>query len=90
MPAGKYSFDENGRMIFKYGIVHDDDGEIRYYDNNQPIAAGLVQDDDGDFYFFNSTKKAVRDCRYAFNDSSAYGLERAGKVLLTMNRQNDY
>lgn len=79
MPAGKYSFDENGRMIFKYGIVHDDDGEIRYYDNNQPIAAGLVQDDDGDFYFFNSTKKAVRDCDYAFNDSSANGLMPAGK-----------
>lgn len=55
------------------GIRFDPDGEIRYYVDDIAVAAGLVQDEDGYYYFINSSKKAVRDCDYAFSESAANG-----------------
>ena len=62
----------------KNGIIEDEDGEIRYYSWGTPIAAGLVMDDNGNYYFINGTKKAVKDCYYAFNNYSSNGLLPAG------------
>lgn len=79
LPAGKYSFGEDGRLIIKEGLSFDADGEIRYYENNQPVAKGLVTDSEGNYYFINSTKKAVKNCDYAFSEARANGLLAAGK-----------
>ena len=79
LPAGKYSFGPDGKMIYKQGIVMDSDGEIRYYVDNVAVAAGLVQDNDGNYYYINSTKKAVKDCEYAFSAKNSNGLLPAGK-----------
>ena len=78
LPAGKYSFGPDGKMIYKQGVVKDADGEIRYYVDNVAVAAGLVQDKDGNYYYINSTKKAVKNCKYAFNEERSNGLLPAG------------
>lgn len=41
----------DGKMVVavKNGLVLDDDGEIRYYENDTSICAGLVQDADGNY-----------------------------------------
>ncbi len=62
----------------KNGLVHDEDGEIRYYVNGVATRAGLVQDVDGNYYYINSTLKAVKNCTYAFSDAMANGLMPGG------------
>lgn len=94
LPGGKYSFGADGRMIdppdqtepteptdppeVKNGLVHDEDGEIRYYVDGVPTRAGLVKDTDGSYYYINSTKKAVKNCAYSFSDTMANGLMPGG------------
>ncbi len=46
------------------GLVFDKDGEIRYYENGDPIHAGLVQDEEGNYYYINSSLKAVKGQKY--------------------------
>ena len=65
-------------MVYKQGVVLDSDGEIRYYVNNTAVVAGLVQDKEGNYYYINSTKKAVKDCKYAFSEANSNGLLPAG------------
>ena len=79
LPAGKYTFAADGKMVYKQGVVLDSDGEVRYYIDNVAVAAGLVQDREGNYYYINSTKKAVKNCWYAFSASKANGLLPAGK-----------
>ena len=61
----------------KNGLVHDEDGYIRYYVNGEPIFAGLVQDEDGSIYYVNQTKHAVRG-KYNLNASLTNGLAEPG------------
>ena len=61
----------------KNGLVHDEDGYIRYYVNGEPIYAGLVQDEDGSIYYVNQTKHAVRG-KYNLNASQTNGLAEPG------------
>ena len=94
LPAGKYQFDATGKMInppveptpqptdepvVKSGLVHDEDGEVRYYVDGVAVYYGLVQDTDGSYYYINSTKKAVKDCTYGISEAKANGLLPAGK-----------
>ena len=79
LPAGKYTFAADGKLVIKQGVVRDSDGEVRYYIDNVAVAAGLVQDREGNYYYINSTKKAVKNCVYAFGASKANGLLPAGK-----------
>ena len=53
LPAGNYTFDEDGKMIIKQGIVNDPDGNIRYYVDGVATYAGLVKDTDGSFYYIS-------------------------------------
>ena len=78
MPAGKYRFGADGKMIIKEGLVFESNGDIVYYENGVKVAKGLVEHN-GSYYFINSTLKAVKDCEYAFNESAANGLMPAGK-----------
>lgn len=64
VPFGTYEFDEYGRMqnvVMKDGLIWDDDGELRYYENNLAVYKGIVADDEGNYYYINSTLKAVRN-----------------------------
>ena len=84
MPAGRYEFGADGKMIVpephvaKNGLFFDDDGEIRYYENDVPIYYGLVEHD-GDYYYINSSKKAVKNCSYSIGKTKANGLMPAGR-----------
>ena len=90
LPAGKYTFDADGKMVYKQGVVFDSDGEIRYYIDNVAVAAGLVQDNDGNYYYINSTKKAVKNCQYAFSEKNANGLLPAGKYTFAADGKMVY
>ena len=81
LPAGRYFFGEDGKMQIKAGIVSDNNGDVRYYENNQPVAKGLVKDADGNYYFINSTLKAVKNTWYSFSTANANGLLPAGKYF---------
>ncbi len=63
----------------KSGLIHDDDGEIRFYENGVALYKGLVQDEDGNYYYINSGKKAVKNCTYSISEGRANGLLPAGK-----------
>ena len=63
----------------KNGLIHDEDGEIRYYKDDVPTRAGLVKDADGNYYYINSSLKAVKNCKYAFNTTMSNGLLPAGE-----------
>ena len=79
LPAGRYYFGEDGKMQINEGLVVDSNGDIRYYENNQPVAKGLVKDENGNYYFINGTLKAVKDTWYSFSEAYANGLLPAGK-----------
>ena len=85
LPAGRYFFGEDGKMQINEGIVIDNNGDVRYYENNQPVAKGLVKDADGYFYFINSSLKAVRNTWYSFSEAKANGLMPAGRYFFDEN-----
>lgn len=61
MPAGTYSFGEDGKMVLdetkKNGLVTEDDGKY-YYINDAKMYAGFIAID-GSYYYFDSDYKAV-------------------------------
>ena len=73
LSAGEYQFDADGKLIIKNGLVTDDDGEIRYYENGIAVYAGLVQDTEGNYYYINSTLKSVKGS-YTIYEGRANGL----------------
>ena len=87
--AGQYEFDADGKMIipegFGDGLKVDEDGEIRYYVDGQPIYAGVVKDDDGNYYYINSAKKAVKNQTYYISEAKANGLIEAGTYIIDEN-----
>ena len=50
LPAGVYTFDENGIIQMYNGIITLDDGKW-YYVNGRRTDAGLIQPDGGDYYY---------------------------------------
>ena len=82
LSSGRYYFGEDGKLteqptVDKNGLVLDEDGEIRYYENGLAAYAGLVKDGD-DYYYINSAKKAVKGCEYGVTEAKANGLLPAG------------
>ena len=62
LPEGTYTFGADGKMVYKNGIVLDEDGEVRYYENNKAIYAGLVQDTAGNYYYISgNTLTAIKN-----------------------------
>ena len=61
------------------GLTFEENGDIRYYEDGVAVVKGLVKDTDGSYYFINSTKKAVKNTWYAFNEAFANGLLPAGR-----------
>ena len=87
LPAGGYTFGADGKIVLpKNGVVHDEDGEIRYYVNGVAQHAGLVQDEEGSYYYFGSNGKAKRDCYYGISKTNGllpaggYWFDKEGKL----------
>lgn len=62
----------------KQGLVKDEDGKIRFYEDGIVQYAGIVKDAEGNFYYVNSTKTAVTNCTYSIGTAKTNGLVPAG------------
>ena len=74
--AGEYTFDKDGKMVYRNGIV-EEDGELYYYENEVRVAKGMVKDGD-DYYYFGTSKKALKDGTYTLYNKLIDGF-KAGK-----------
>ena len=89
LPAGMYTFGADGKLVMRQGIVHDDDGEIRYYVNDKPVYAGLVQDSDGNYYYISGNTNTAIKNRSAYITytngllpAGTYTFDADGKLIL--------
>ncbi|MBR4030729.1 MAG: phosphodiester glycosidase family protein [Clostridia bacterium] len=58
LPAGNYSFDEEGKMVIRQGLI----GDYLYINNARLNCYQLVNYEDN-FYFINDGHKIAKDCR---------------------------
>ena len=75
-PAGYYTFDADGKMIIKDGLV-EENGDLYYYVDGAKTAAGLIEWE-GDYYYIASNLKAVKGARHYIFADKANGLKAAG------------
>ena len=73
-PAGTYSFDQDGKMIFKEGIV---DGY--YYENNLIVKGKGLVEVEGDYYFIGQKGQVYVGTNFYVTEEKANGLKPAGK-----------
>ena len=74
--AGFYSFDADGKMIIKNGLV-EENGGLYYYVDGAKTAAGLIEWE-GNYYYIASNLKAVKGARHYIFADKANGLKAAG------------
>ena len=74
--AGFYSFDADGKMIIKNGLV-EENGDLYYYVDGAKTAAGLIEWE-GNYYYIASNLKAVKGARHYVFADKANGLKAAG------------
>ena len=75
-PAGYYTFDADGKMVIKSGLV-EENGDLYYYVDGAKTAAGLIEWD-GNYYYIASNLKAVKGARHYVFADKANGLKAAG------------
>ena len=75
-PAGYYTYDADGKMIIKNGLV-EENGDLYYYVDGAKTAAGLIEWE-GDYYYIASNLKAVKGARHYIFADKANGLKAAG------------
>ena len=75
-PAGYYTFDADGKMVIKNGLV-EENGDLYYYVDGAKTAAGLIKWD-GNYYYIASNLKAVKDAKHYVFADKANGLKSAG------------
>ena len=75
-PAGYYTFDADGKMIIKNGLV-EENGDLYYYVDGAKTAAGLIKWD-GNYYYIASNLKAVKDAKHYVFADKANGLKSVG------------
>ena len=75
-PAGYYTFDADGKMVIKNGLVKEN-GDLYYYVDGAKTAAGLIEWD-GNYYYIASNLKAVKDAKHYVFADKANGLKSAG------------
>ena len=75
-PAGYYTFDADGKMIIKNGLV-EENGDLYYYVDGAKTAAGLIEWE-GNYYYIASNLKAVKGARHYVFADKANGLKAAG------------
>ena len=74
--AGYYTFDVDGKMVIKSGLV-EENGDLYYYVDGAKTAAGLIEWE-GNYYYIASNLKAVKDARHYVFADKANGLKAAG------------
>ena len=75
-PAGYYTFDADGKMVIKNGLV-EENGDLYYYVDGAKTAAGLIKWD-GNYYYIASNLKAVKDAKHYVFADKANDLKSAG------------
>ena len=75
-PAGYYTFDADGKMVIKSGLV-EENGDLYYYVDGAKTTAGLIKWD-GNYYYIASNLKAVKDAKHYVFADKANGLKAAG------------
>ena len=75
-PAGYYTFDVDGKMVIKSGLV-EENGDLYYYVDGAKTAAGLIEWE-GNYYYIASNLKAVKDAKHYVFADKANGLKPAG------------
>ena len=75
-PAGYYTFDADGKMVIKNGLV-EENGDLYYYVAGAKTAAGLIEWD-GNYYYIASNLKAVKDAKHYVFADKANDLKSAG------------
>ena len=75
MPAGRYDFAEDGKMIIRPDGIVTEDGVMYYYENNHKVNAGLIYLD-GYYYFINNKGMVVTGSYYV---AKTNGLMPAGR-----------
>ena len=75
-PAGYYTFDADGKMIIKNGLV-EENGDLYYYVDGAKTAAGLIEWE-GNYYYIASNLKAVKGARHYVFADKANGLKAVG------------
>lgn len=75
-PAGYYTFDADGKMVIKNGLV-EENGDLYYYVDGAKTAAGLIEWD-SNYYYIASNLKAVKDAKHYVFADKANGLKSAG------------
>ena len=75
-PAGYYTFDADGKMVIKNGLV-EENGDLYYYVDGAKTAAGLIEWDDN-YYYIASNLKAVKDAKHYVFADKANDLKSAG------------
>ena len=74
--AGYYTFDADGKMVIKNGLV-EENGDLYYYVDGAKTAAGLIEWD-GNYYYIASNLKAVKDAKHYVFADKANDLKSAG------------
>ena len=97
LPAGTYSFDEEGKMIredaTQNGIVKETDTTWYYYVNGVKTYAGLIQID-GDYYYVNSSFLVIHGRSYFVSKTNGlmpngtYEFDADGKMVLGKEELN--
>ena len=75
-PAGYYTFDVDGKMVIKNGLV-EENGDLYYYVDGAKTAAGLIEWD-GNYYYIASNLKAVKNAKHYVFADKANDLKSAG------------
>ena len=75
-PAGYYTFDADGKMVIKSGLV-EENGDLYYYVDGAKTTAGLIEWE-GNYYYIASNLKAVKGARHYVFADKANGLKAAG------------
>ena len=75
-PAGYYTFDADGKMVIRSGLV-EENGDLYYYVDGAKTAAGLIEWE-GNYYYIASNLKAVKDAKHYVFADKANGLKAAG------------
>ena len=75
-PAGYYTFDADGKMVIKSGLV-EENGDLYYYVDGAKTAAGLITWE-GNYYYIASDLKAVKDAKHYVFADKANSLKSAG------------
>ena len=82
-PAGYYTFDADGKMIIKNGLV-EENGDLYYYEDGAKAANGLIEWN-GNYYYIASNLKAVKDTKHYIFKDKANGLKPQGWYWFNAN-----